>query len=252
MTLVSFLDDIMTLSNRIRLLLHFASVMLMAQELAVFSMPWYLLLILFVVVVGVINAYNFMDGINGITASYSLAVGVLLLLINQSWLTKREIEPFVHPDLLIYSLIGVLVFAFFNFRNRAKCFAGDVGSVAIAYILLFCLGALILLSEQPIYFLFLTVYGLDSVWTILRRLYLGENIFQAHRSHLYQFLANEAGVNKLIVSASYALIQFLIGLAVIEFAGRSTSEQWLFTALLLGGGSVVYLLLKTWLIRKFG
>lgn len=79
------------------------------------------------VVVGVINAYNFMDGINGITASYSLAVGVLLLLINQSWLTKREIEPFVHPDLLIYSLIGVLVFAFFNFRNRAKCFAGDVG-----------------------------------------------------------------------------------------------------------------------------
>lgn len=124
--------------------------------------------------------------------------------------------------------------------------------MAIAYILLFCLGALILQSEQPIYFLFLTVYGLDSVWTILRRLYLGENIFQAHRSHLYQFLANEAGVNKLIVSASYALIQFLIGLAVIECAGRSTSEQWLFTALLLGGGSVVYLLLKTWLIRKFG
>src|SRR5690606_7720010 len=133
MTVVSFMDDIFTLSNKIRLLIHFSSVLLMAYQLEVFEMPWYFLLITFIVVVGVINAYNFMDGINGITACYSLAVGGLLMLVNS------EVD-FVAQDLLAYTMLGVFVFTFFNFRTKAKCFAGDVGSVAIAYILLFALG----------------------------------------------------------------------------------------------------------------
>lgn len=244
MTVVSFLDDIFTLSNKIRLLIHFSSVMLMANQLDVFEMPWYYLLITFIVVVGVINAYNFMDGINGITACYSLAVGGLLLLVNSE-------VGFVAQDLLIYSMLGVLVFTFFNFRTKAKCFAGDVGSVAIAYILLFALGALIIQTGNLIYFLFLTVYGIDAVWTILRRLYLRENIFEAHRSHLYQFLGNEAGVNKLLISFLYGAIQFLIGLAVIHFADKDVTTQWVFALVLLAGLSVLYLVLKTWVIRKY-
>src|SRR5690606_28164777 len=147
MTLVSFADDIMTLSNRIRLGIHFLSVLLMAYELQVFSLPWYFLLVTFIVVVGVINAYNFMDGINGITACYSLAVGGLLMLVNNQ-------IGFVAQDLLAYTMLGVLVFTFFNFRTKAKCFAGDVGSVAIAYILLFALGALIIKTGNLLYFLF--------------------------------------------------------------------------------------------------
>lgn len=261
MTVVSFLDDVVTLSNRIRLVVHFASVMLMAQELDVFAMPWYYLLILFVVVVGVINAYNFMDGINGITAAYSLSVGGLLLLVNQDWSlfgfgsgaasSGSMAMGFVHPDLLIYSLLGVLVFAFFNFRTRAKCFAGDVGSVAIAYILLFCLGALIFQTGNLLYFLFLAVYGIDSVWTIIRRLSLGENIFQAHRSHLYQYLGNEAGVNKLLVSFLYGFLQFVIGLLVIVYAERSVSEQLIFAAVLLLSMSAIYLVVKQFVIRNY-
>lgn len=244
MTVVSFLDDIISLSNRIRLLIHFTSVFLMAHELLVFDMPWYYLLITFVVVVGVINAYNFMDGINGITAAYSLAVGGLLIMVNQE-------VAFVAQDLLLFSMLGVLVFAFFNFRNKAKCFAGDVGSVAIAYILLFALGALIIKTGNLIYFLFLTVYGIDTVWTIVRRLYLKENIFEAHRSHLYQYLGNEAGVNKLLVSFSYATLQFIIGLAVIYFSDKSFNSQFILSITLLGGPSFIYLLVKTWVIRKY-
>ena len=136
MTLVSFLDDILTLSNKIRLLIHFSSVLLMAYQLDLFNLPWYYLLITFIVVVGVINAYNFMDGINGITACYSIAVVLLLMIVNDQ-------VNFVDQRLLSYSLIAVLVFSFFNFRVKAKTFAGDVGAVAIAYILLFALGALI-------------------------------------------------------------------------------------------------------------
>lgn len=244
MTVISFMDDIFTLSNKIRLLIHFASVLLMAYQLDVFEMPWYYLLVTFVVVVGVINAYNFMDGINGITACYSLSVGGLLMLVN------KELG-FIAQDLLAYTLLGVLVFSFFNFRAKAKCFAGDVGSVAIAYILLFALGALIIQTGNLLYFLFLTVYGIDAVWTIVRRLYLKENIFEAHRSHLYQFLGNEAGVNKLVVSFLYGVIQFVIGLGVIHYAKQDIASQWLFAGLLLGGFSILYLFAKTYVIRKY-
>lgn len=244
MTVISFADDIMTLSNRIRLGVHFLSVLLMAYELQVFSLPWYFLLVTFIVVVGVINAYNFMDGINGITACYSLAVGGLLMLVNNQ-------IGFVAQDLLAYTMLGVLVFTFFNFRTKAKCFAGDVGSVAIAYILLFALGALIIQTGNLLYFLFLTVYGIDAVWTIIRRLYLKENIFEAHRSHLYQFLGNEAGVNKLLISFLYGAVQFLIGLAVIHFADKEVATQWIFALVLLGGLSVVYLVGKTYVVRKY-
>jgi|SRR5690606_23118418 len=244
MTLVSFFDDILTLSNRIRILVHFSAVLLMAYELNLFGMPWYYLLITFIVVVGVINAYNFMDGINGITACYSLAVGGLLLLVN------REIQ-FMDSHLLIYTLLGVLVFTFFNFRTKAKSFAGDVGSVAIAYILLFVLATLILHTGNVIYILFLSVYGIDAVWTIVRRLYLRENIFQAHRSHLYQFLGNEAGVNKLLISFMYGLLQFIIGLMVIQFADKDATTQWIFALSLLVGMSILYLIGKTYVIRKY-
>ncbi|HBI87708.1 MAG TPA: UDP-GlcNAc--UDP-phosphate GlcNAc-1-phosphate transferase, partial [Sphingobacterium sp.] len=214
MTIVSFLDDVFTLSNKIRLLVHFASVLLMAYQLNVFSMPWYFLIITFIIVVGVINAYNFMDGINGITACYSLAVSGLLMLVN------KQLD-FIPQQLLVFTLLGILVFTFFNFRTKAKCFAGDVGSVAIAYILLFALGALILKTGNLIYILFLSVYGIDAVWTIIRRLMLKQNIFEAHRSHLYQYMGNEAGINKLLISFLYGIIQLGIGLAVIQFSNKS-------------------------------
>src|SRR5690606_21050982 len=179
MSLVSFLDDILTLSNKIRLMVHFGSVLLLAYQLSIFSLQWYFLLIAFIVVVGVINAYNFMDGINGMTGCYSLAIGALLTLVNM------EIN-FIDQRVINYSVIGLLVFLIFNFRSNAKTFAGDVGAISIAYIFLFCLGTLIIKSGNFIYILFLSVYGIDAVWTILRRLHLNENIFEAHRSHLYQ------------------------------------------------------------------
>ncbi len=244
MTAVSFADDVMTLSNRIRLLVHFTSVMLMAYQLDLFEMRWYFLLIAFIVVVGVINAYNFMDGINGITACYSLAVGGLLLCTNQ-------FIGFVDRDLLIYTLLSVLVFTFFNFRTRAKCFAGDVGSVAIAFILVFVLATLIIKTQNLIYMLFLSVYGIDTVWTIVHRMFKGEDVFKAHRSHLYQYIGNEAGVNKLLVSFLYSAVQLGIGYVVIQFAEDDIRTQLIFSVGLLVGMSILYLIGKGYVIRKY-
>lgn len=237
MTAVSFLDDIFTLSNRIRLIIHFTSVLLMAYELNVFEMPWYFLLLTFIIVVGVINAYNFMDGINGITACYSLSVGALLMIVNKD-------VNFIDQNLLTFTTIGLLVFAFFNFRKKAKAFAGDVGSVAIAFILLFALGALIIKTGNFNYILFLLIYGVDSVWTIIERIGRRENIFKAHRSHLYQYLVNEAKHNKLIVSFVYGIIQFLIGLIIIKFSVFSANEQFLLSFVLIIITFLFYILFK--------
>ncbi|WET70806.1 UDP-GlcNAc--UDP-phosphate GlcNAc-1-phosphate transferase [Sphingobacterium sp.] len=244
MTLISFLDDIFTLSNKVRLIIHFISVSLMSYQLDVFTMPWYYLLLTFVIVVGVINSYNFMDGINGITACYSLVISGLLTLVNQK-------VNFVDQDLLLYTILGLIVFTFFNFRTNAKCFAGDVGSVAIAYILLFVLGLLILKTGNLIYILFLVIYGIDTVWTIIERVLRRENIFKAHRSHLYQILGNEAGVNKLLVSFLYAFSQFGIGLMIIMVSERDLNTQIYFAVIILIGLSVVYLIFKRYLTKKY-
>lgn len=244
MALISFLDDIFTLSNKIRLLIHLVSVILMFMQIGLFSYSWFIPLIALVLTIGIINAYNFMDGINGITACYSLVVLVLLAIVNQR-------INFIDKNLIYYSIIATLVFGFFNFRQRAKCFAGDVGSVSIAFIIVFLLGQLIMKTGNIIYLLFLTVYGLDAIWTIIRRLIKRENIFKAHRSHLYQYLANENKTDKLIVSAIYGLIQLLIGGIVIWATTLSLNNQFLLSGGIIISGSIIYLGIKQKLIKTY-
>lgn len=244
MTLVSFADDVLELSNKIRLTVHLISVLLLAYQLDVFDMPWYYLAIIFIVVIGVINAYNFMDGINGITACYSLAVAGLLAIVNKQ-------IGFIDQDLLYFTLIATTVFAFFNFRTHAKCFAGDVGSVSMAFILLFSLAALIIHTQNLIYILFLSVYGIDTIWTIIHRLLKRENIFKAHRSHLYQYLGNEAGINKILVSSFYGILQFIIGFLVLAFVGKDQTIQLIFAIIFLIVLSGIYLLGRKYVIEKY-
>ncbi len=244
-TFISFVDDIRTLSNKIRLVVQFGAMALMFYDVGIFREAWWLWILALVICTGILNAYNFMDGINGITAAYSITVVVLLGLVNHQ-------VNFIDQDLIWYTGIAVAVFAFFNYRQRAKCFAGDVGSTSIAFIIIFLLAILILQTGNPIYLLFLTVYGLDAVWTIIRRVMKGENISQAHRSHLYQYLVNEHKANKLVVSGAYGVVQLFIGLGVIGAASWTAGRQWIFALALLIIGSVIYLMLKGALIRKYG
>ncbi|NOU59235.1 glycosyltransferase family 4 protein [Marinifilum sp. JC070] len=200
-TLISFLDDVLTLSNKLRLSFHLVSMGLLFYQLDLFELSWYWIVFAFILFIGITNAYNFMDGINGITGAYSLAV------LGGLWLINNYHMNFIENDLIYCTGLSLLVFNFYNFRKKAKCFAGDVGSIAIAFILLFMIGKLLLLEPSLVPVLLLGVYGVDSVLTIIHRLILKENIFQAHRKHLYQILANEAKVPHVIVSASYAVLQ---------------------------------------------
>lgn len=217
-TLISFLDDILTLSNRIRISIHLLSVILMFFEVQLFDFAWWVVPVALVLVIGTINAYNFMDGINGITAMYSFAV--LLLL----WQANRDIG-FIDDSLLYCTAIANGVFAFFNFRQRAKCFAGDVGSVSMCFILLFATLSLILITENAMYILFFAVYGVDSVMTIIFRLLRRENIFKAHRTHLYQLLANEANGNRLAIAVCYGVLQVGVGLLTLVALAKPIHVQ---------------------------
>lgn len=207
--LVSFIDDIHSLPDSLRLVVQFAAMFLMFYQFGILNWhDWWIVILALVVCVGIINAYNFMDGINGITGGYSLAV--LLPLI---WLNKSD--GFISMDYLYVVGLSLLVFCFFNFRKKAKCFAGDVGSISMAFILLFPLGKLILQTGDWSYLTFLAVYGADTFLTILHRIQLHENLGVAHRKHAFQLMANELRMPHVLVSSIYMLMQLVISLGLI-------------------------------------
>lgn len=231
---ISFADDVHSVPNKIRIVVHFAAMLLMFYQLGLFAAgQWWYLLPAWIVCTGIINAYNFMDGINGITGGYSLAVLAPLAVVNVR-------EPFVDPQLIYVTVLSVVVFCWFNFRPKARCFAGDVGAVSIAFILLFMLGALILRTGNLWYLIFLVVYGVDSVLTICHRLLLRENIFEAHRKHAYQLMANELKIPHVVVSAIYALLQAVISLGAIYLPVNG----WVYFGVVVVLLSVAYVLFK--------
>jgi UDP-N-acetylmuramyl pentapeptide phosphotransferase/UDP-N-acetylglucosamine-1-phosphate transferase len=205
---VSFYDDLRPLSNKIRLLIHLIAVSLLFMQTDLLTYPVWIIILVYILVIGTINAYNFMDGINGITGSYSFITILSLYFINETHLV------FVLNEWLIIVAISLLVFNFFNFRKKAKCFAGDVGSVSMAFIIIFFLLQLILKTGDLKYIGFLLVYGIDSISTILFRLIRKENIFEAHRTHFYQYLTNVKSLPHLVVSALYMIVQLIVNLLI--------------------------------------
>lgn len=230
-TLISFVDDIRSTSQKLRLLFHFSAMALMFQQWGLYAMPWWWVVVALVVCTGIINAYNFMDGINGITGGYSLVILVVLAYINS------EVVSFVEPDFIYTVIASVLVFCFFNFRKRAKCFAGDVGSVSIAFILLFLIGKLIVETRDFSWIVLLAVYGVDSVLTIVHRLMLHENIGLPHRKHLYQLMANELKIPHVGVSAIYMVLQLCIAAGLLWLP----LNHWVYFFLVIGVLAVAYI-----------
>ena len=210
---ISFIDDVHSLPDGVRLVVQFIAMGLMFQCWDILNWEsWWIIILGLILCVGITNAYNFMDGINGINGGYTLALLLPLFWLN----TKLGFAP---QELIIVPLLADLVFCYFNFRpkGKAKCFAGDVGSVGAAFIVILLLGLLILKTGDFTYIVFLTVYGVDSVLTICHRIMLHENLGEAHRKHAYQIMANELGMEHTVVSTIYAVIQLTIcaGMIVI-------------------------------------
>ncbi|KPH13670.1 glycosyltransferase family 4 protein [Chryseobacterium sp. ERMR1:04] len=237
---ISFIDDIKTLSSRIRLSIHLVSVMLLLYFTGAFTvMPYWVWPILFILIIGTLNAYNFMDGINGMTGLYSLATLASLLYIN------KEIISFTDSNFIIYPILACVVFLFFNFRKKAKCFAGDVGSIGIGFWVIGLITLLIMKTQDYKYILLLSIYGLEVVLTIIERLMLKENIFEAHRRHLYQLFANEKKVSHLVISCVYTFFQILVNIFLIN----SQLPIWSILPIIFIPIGGIYLGLK-WSLKK--
>lgn len=226
-SLVSFWDDIQSLSNKIRISIHFLAISIVFYNLNLFNLisVWQII-VAYILAIGLINAYNFMDGINGITGLYTLVVMTSLLYVNQ------KVQFFIDGTFIKYAIIASLVFLFFNFRRKAKCFAGDVGSIAIAFWVIYLILKLILITNSLVWLLFLALYGIDTICTITHRLYLKQNIFEAHRLHLYQILSNEYGVQHRVVSLFYAIVQALVSFLVI-YLYQKVEDIFLFLIIIL-------------------
>ena len=254
---ISFWDDIHSLPDSLRMVVQIVSILLMFWSIGLFgafySWVWTVVAILVALFfcVGATNIINFMDGINGITAGYALAMLVPIALVNnQSRICELENGAFIEPSYLIVAIIGVLVFSLFNFRpkGKAKCFAGDVGSIGIAFIILFALGKLMLVTQDVTWIVFFLVYGIDGSMTIFHRIMLHENLGQAHRKHAYQLMANELKMSHVTVSLLYMAMQLVVSLGFIYLCPNTVLAHWIY---LIGAGIVLAVLYVLFMMKYY-
>ena len=254
---VSFVDDIRSLPDSGRLVAQFAAAAMAFYQLDILHWDmWWVVLVALVVYVGATNVINFMDGINGITAGYALAVLVPLALVNTNYhelatnLTTNYSSivssdgVFVDQSLIVASIIAALVFCIFNFRpkGKAKCFAGDVGSIGIAFIMLFLLGNVIIKTEDITWLIFLLVYGVDGCLTIIHRIMLHENLGEAHRKHAYQIMANELKIGHVKVTLLYMIMQLAVSLGFVYLCPNTALCHWIYLIGALAVLAIAYVL----------
>jgi len=216
-SVVSFIDDVKSLSPKLRLTMQLLAMLLMSLDLGISTSAWWLIPVFIFIAAGITNVYNFMDGINGITGGYSLVVLVALAYVNHS-----VVPGFIDQHLIYVATIAALVFCFFNFRTHARCFAGDVGSVSMAFIIVFIIGRLCIHTNSIAWLTFLVVYGVDGVMTIIHRIQLGEELSKPHRKHAFQLMANELKMPHVVVSLIYMAMQATACAVYVALPGYGT------------------------------
>jgi UDP-GlcNAc:undecaprenyl-phosphate GlcNAc-1-phosphate transferase len=236
-SIVSFLDDIYSLSAKIRFPLQLIAVYLILYEVGLPFDPMYMFLLYLVTGIGMVNTFNFMDGINGLTGFYSLAVISGLYLINTN-------EQIINSELLIYVFISLVVFGFYNFRKNALFFAGDIGSISIGMLLFFVGFYLTYQLNSPLILLLIIVYGADAGNTLLyRKFFTKERVLEPHRHHIYQKLVDISKMSHLKVSVIYAGIQLFINMIIYKTYQLELQIQFLVLAILVSVFIVFYIYL---------
>ena len=208
---IGWLDDRKNLSARVRFPVQLAAILMILYDAGLFTADfhWAVKVLGVIVALGFVNAFNFMDGINGITGLYSL------VLLGSSFALNHYAEITDKRWLWIVAL-SIVAFGHFNFRKQALIFSGDTGTMALAAFFLFHLAKAMIDLQAPVLLLLVLVYGTDSAMTIIRRLLHRENIFLAHRWHLYQRMVDRWHWPHLAVAGFYALLQAVINVFVLR------------------------------------
>ncbi len=241
LTLLAFTcwyDDIRPLPVMPRIIIQLLAVASLICQLCCLhscAWPWWVVILGAILAIWQLNAWNFMDGINGITGTMAIAVAIPLIVCAP---ISIKDETFLNLAIGLIVICASLAFLIFNFRNKAKCFAGDVGSVSIAFILMFLWGNILVVNHNWWTIVFFAVYLVDAGLTLLLRVLKHENVFRPHRKHAYQQLVYRYGWNPLIVSTLYALIQ--LGLSIIAISISSLSLKYVYVGLVFLALSVLY------------
>lgn len=241
-SIISFIDDLITLTSYKRILVHFIAFTLVFYHLEFFNnlsiVSVGLIFLSYVFSLGYLNIYNFMDGINGITFLNALISYITFFIINM------YVVEFTSYNLLLILIFTTLIFGFFNFRIRPKCFAGDVGSITIGFTIIYFIVKLFLESNNYIVFLMLGVYLLDGGWTIFERIVRKENILEAHKRHLYQLLANDLKIPHLKISLIYFLVQLILNAIIIFYLVFNINSSLTFGIITFIVLSAIYIIIK--------
>jgi UDP-GlcNAc:undecaprenyl-phosphate GlcNAc-1-phosphate transferase len=200
-SIISFLDDVYNIPIPFRILSQVLAISLAFLELEIHFYYFFpFLLIAFFI----INTFNFMDGVNGMTAMYSLFSLAGIFALNNS-------EKAIDQDLLLYIALAMLVFSCYNFRKRALLFAGDIGSIVMGLLIVFLLYKLVFAVNSLLVLLFVLLYVIDAGLTLGHRFfYTKESVFVAHREHLYEKLVRAKQLSHLQVSVTYAIMQLFV------------------------------------------
>lgn len=211
--LIGFADDHGHIAARWRLLGHFAAASWLLvcfgglPRLNVFGfdvdLQWYGAILAAVYLVWVLNLYNFMDGIDGIAGAVAICVTVVGAILYYWCGHPQQVWT---PLLLASACAGFLIWNF----PPAKIFMGDAGSGFLGIILASM--ALQAASIEPqllwSWLILMGVFVVDATYTMLRRLIRGEKIYEAHRSHAYQYASRQHSSHKK-VTLSVVLINIV-------------------------------------------
>jgi Fuc2NAc and GlcNAc transferase len=208
---VSFLDDLRRVPAGYRLALHFVAAALMVAGLAPQltagregAIGWLIVGIGILWTVGLTNAYNFMDGIDGLAATQGVVTAAGL-----AFLAAATNEPYFELFALLVAA-GCVGFLIHNWPP-ARIFMGDIGSAFLGFTFAYLALAVDPVSPRVTFVgaLLLWPFIFDALLAVIRRAVRGENIFAAHRSHLYQRLVL-AGWHQGSVIALYAVLALVV------------------------------------------
>lgn len=216
---ISFYDDFKKKPFHLKLLTQIIAILVVMSFGVVINkinLPWLKnphlgavgYIITFLWILGLTNSFNFMDGLNGMAGGTAIITSVFFSIICFS---KGSNFAYIVSYPIIAGTAGFLVFNF----PKARLFMGDIGStfLGFSFATLAIIAALYDHSHTSLFVMPLLLFHFiyDTFFTFIRRLLRGDNVFQAHRSHLYQLL-NQLGHSHTAVSSFYFIIGIIQGL----------------------------------------
>jgi UDP-N-acetylmuramyl pentapeptide phosphotransferase/UDP-N-acetylglucosamine-1-phosphate transferase len=246
LALISWIDDLRGLGAAVRLAGQFVATAALVLFLpgAVFQglLPPYLDAAAAALLwVWFVNLYNFMDGIDGITAVETIAIGLGLALVGLT--AVPLVADHLQAGILAAAALGFLVWN----RPPAKIFLGDVGSVPLGYLLGWLLLGLAATGQWQAALILPLYYLADATLTLGRRARRGETIWRAHREHFYQRATQTGRSHGTVAGAIGGVNLLLVGLALAAaHAGPGGPHGWLS----LGAAVLLVAALLFWMARS--